>query len=135
MHAAHHDAALARARAHPKLAGKTYSGIREDQGDVRENGVAIATTIGGYEKDRNTSGVAPDGDAFLMVRARIVATSFDGVLVLREAVDQQFAGHHLDVTGRACTPFDPFADDPVYDPATQMWRQDVVFEATTSRAA
>lgn len=136
MHAIHHAAVLARLRAHAKLANKVDSGIRlsTEGAPVRANYVATTTTLPGFEEGRLTSEQSTDGDAFLFARTRVVATDYDGLLELLDAVGAQMVGHRLAVEGRALTAFERSAEEPVHDPVSRLWYVDVLFEATSSRA-
>jgi hypothetical protein len=134
---AHHDAAKARAREHPLLAGAEISDVvRITRGGVpvRANYLVLTTNLPGYTGDRLTAPHDVSGDYLLEQRWRVVAVDLDGMYELMDALRAQFVGHRLAVEGRAVSPFTSELDEPDRDRDADVVFQDLYLDAKTSRA-
>lgn len=110
--------------------------VFRDSGDtqVEDNYLVLNVTIVGYAGSRNTAPEDVNGDYTVEVRWRVVAVDAAGVFALVQALREQFVGRRLEVSGRACRPFDSELDEARYDSNAGLFYQDVYFDTVSSRA-
>lgn len=130
MYATHYEAAVARLEADPRLLGKVFDVVRQNDGEfVRAGYLVVTVGVSELVADRQGGGQIPNDNAVFDFKVRAVNTTADGVMSLLDAVSARWVGWVPQIVGRRCSAmrYPRQSVDVVFDATARLFYADVEY--------